>query len=865
MSALPVGLSVVGCGHHAATVVYCNGGDSGPATGQIASISLSPTLATTGESLNYTQIGSALSATAIDCKGASVSVSKWIYATSNMAVADINPSTGQVCAGIWNRNTGGGIQDYTVCQPYATPPTQAPTITLSVPAATGSPVNYTYTAANPGALQFIGGTVTSITLTDSGVTTTQTITSGILAVQKNDVVTVTYTAAPTINFIPNGSLAYVTATAEGGGGATSNGIAIYVHPVVTGIVLGGATASCTTDPGTDCCPNNTVGTSPSATTGVYTAGKCLSQGQTGQLVARIYANGGTSPADNVTCSVGHISYSPLSSGIVTIDENGIATANLPGSTLITANVSNSSTATQSGFFSTCPPASITLQTPTGATSATVGPNNLLPLTTVVKDTNGVTLNGLSLEFQSTTPQTIPAAVGSVTPTYPGTAVLTAVCLPGSCNPAPFSQIGLFGNGQPITSNGVTITAPGTASEVIYMGSTQSQYVTPRDFTLGQISSAIKLQYVPNSMVITQDGSTIYLGSSQGLQTISTATNTIGAVNENVPGTVLAVSPDGSTVVVTDPVRQTVSLYSASSSAVISSYGGVANSARWSPDSQTVYITLQGKNQILTYSAFTNWEETTLDGKDQAYTDAAVMVPSVGAFFAGQYTEARSYCPVGTLTGTGTPQTVVNNFAPLASESSAPTPTDKLAATNDGLHIIGATASGTPTLTDVNLSGTVNPTAPKTNPEQAACPPAGTALPTNYFPTTFTTTPLTGITATAITKVIPEANSSLAFVTYSGSSGILPEYIPSASGAGTLVPITLGNGATAASAPISGVFSTDGTTFYAGTSGDNQVHVFTISGTTATETSVLTPALPLATGTGTAPIDLIAQKPKKTLN
>jgi hypothetical protein len=408
VSALPVGLSVVGCGHHAATVIYCNGGDSGPATGQIASITLSPTLATTGESLNYTQIGSALSASAIDCKGSSVSVSKWVYATSNMAVADINPSSGSVCAGIWNRNTGGGIADFTVCQPYTTPPTVPPVTPIAV---TGSP--FTYPATSAGALQITGGTVSSITDTDAGVTTTESTTSGIVAVQQGDTVTITYTVAPTVNFVPSGALAYVTATAEG---ATSNAIAVYVHPVVTGIVLGSATASCTTDPGTDCCPNNTVGTTPTTTKGVYAATGCLSQGQTGQLVARIYDNGGTTPADNITCSVGHISYSPLSSGIVTIDENGIATANLPGSTLITANVSNSSTATQSGFFSTCPPASIALATPAGATSATVGPNNLLPLTAVVKDTNGVTLNGLSLEFQSTTPQTIPASVGSVTPT-----------------------------------------------------------------------------------------------------------------------------------------------------------------------------------------------------------------------------------------------------------------------------------------------------------------------------------------------------------------------------------------------------------------------------------------------------------------
>ena len=236
-----------------------------------------------------------------------------------------------------------------------------------------------------------------------------------------------------------------------------------------------------------------------------------------------------------------------------------------------------------------------------------------------------------------------------------------------------------------------------------------------------------------------------------------------------------------------------------------------------------------------------------------------MVPSVGAFFAGKVTDGRSYCPAGTLSGTGTPNTVNNIFTPLANETT--TPTDKIAATNDGLHILGATTSLTPaTLSDINLSSTI-----AAGTEQSACPPAGTALSPNYFPTTFTTQPLTGVVATSITHVVPAANSAVAFVTYQGTSGLLPEYIPAANGPGTLNLLALGNGASTASAPVSGVFSTDGLTFYAGTSGDNQVHIFSINGTTATETGVLTPALPAISGNGTAPIDLIAQKPKKTLN
>ena len=783
---VPLGLSITGC-HHAAAVEYCNAGDSGPVVGQVASISLSPSLATIGESLNYGQIGQGLSASALDCKGNSVSASHIVYATSNMLLADINPSSGQVCGGTWNRNSGGGIQDYTTCTPVA--PTAA------------------------------------------------------------------CLAAPNT---PSCYLAYVTATSSG---AVSNAIPVFVHPIVTAVVLGGASSSCTlatgTDPGTDCCPNSTTGAPITAP--IYTGGSCISQGGVQQLVARVYAGSGTTPSNNITCQVGHVSFSAQTSGsVVAIDQNGVATANQPGSTVIATLVSNSSSAISSGFFSTCPPASITLSLPgqpAGTTSVNVSLNNTQPLTAVVKDTKGVTITGVQLEFNSTTPQTIPAAVGSVTPAYPGTATITAVCNPGTCNPSPFSQIGLYGNGKPITSNGIDITSSGTSGTVLYMGSTNSQYLQPMDFTTNQPGSQIKLPYVPNSMIISQDGNTIYLGSSQALMTVTTLNNTQGNANTAVTGSVIAISPDGSTLVVTDPVRQTISLYSTSGSSVETTYGGVATSAAWSPDSSTVYITTQTGNVLLTHNNFTNWQATTTT---ENYTASAVLVPSIGAYFAGpSFTDGRSYCASSTIAPSGTPPTVTNVFAPLADENAAVN--DVLAATTDGLHMLGATASTTPaTLNDLDL------TLPVTTSTSAACP---TTVTTGYFSSTDNKLALSGITAATITGVVPASNSKLAFVTYTGASGKLPLYVPPTTGAGTLSFLTLGNGATAATAPDIGVFSTDNLTFYVGTGAangnvvDNDVHIFSINGTTATESGVLKPNLPPATGSGVAPVNLIVQKPK----
>jgi hypothetical protein len=789
-------LAVNGC-HKAAPVEYCNAGDSGPVLGQVASITLSPTLATVGESLNYGQIGQALSASAVDCKGNAVSVRSFVYSStssfsnsaSGAVFADINPSDGQVCGGTWNRNSGGGIADYTLC------------------------------------------------------------------------------AAPSST--PSTFLALVTATANG---AVSNAIPVYVHPVVTGVVLGAATPNCatSTDPGTDCFPLSTSG--PIIAANVYTGTGCVSQSQTGQLVARVYANGNTAPGSNITGEVGHLTFGTLTSGIVTIDQNGVATANQPGGTVVTATLSNSSTATNAGYFATCPPASIILSIPgqpAGTTSLSVSLNNLQPLNTTVLDTAGNTITGLNLEFNSTSPQNIPASNSSVTPAFPGSATITAVCQPATCNPSPFSQIGLYGNGKPITSNGITINTAGVSSTVLYMGSLTSQYVEPIDFTTGQASPQIKLPYVPNSMVINQAGTAIYLGSPQGLMTINTTGNTVGALNQNVTGTVLSVSPDGSTVVVTDPVRQTISLVT-SAGAVSTSYGGVGVAAQWSPDSQTVYIITTGST-VLTHTAFTAWQSITT----QQYKDLAVTVPSVGAYFAGTASlDGRSYCSSGTLNATATPpNTVTNSFTPLADTESVVD--DKLGATTDGNHILGAHAAGAAsTFNDLTI----------TNLEKdIACPVPPAIVPTNYFTSTPSgPKPLTGVTANAITGVFPSSNSVVAFVTYTPTAAVvsggalLPYYQPAT---GTLTYLPLANGASTSSAPVTGVFSTDNLTFYVGTgtfsslngtggtSADNDVHLFTLTypttgAPTVTESGIVSPSLPAASGTGTAPVTLLAQRPKR---
>jgi hypothetical protein len=401
---IPFGVSLSGC-HKAAAPVYCNGNESGVQVGQLVKLDLEPRL--TGISLNQGEIGQIQSPTGTDCDGNSVSASGLSYGSSNTSLVDVNPSNGSICAGTWNRNTGAGIADYTVCTPGTT--------------------------------------------------------SGI---------------------------SYATASS---GDVSSNSIAMYVHPVVTSIVLGQASTNCSTDPASDCFNGlSTSGTLTNASScasgapvaaGVpaFTGQTCLSQGQSSQLVARSYAGG-----NNISCLVGPLTFTLQTGAVGTVQTDGVITAAAPGSSIINASAGNSLAGSSAGFFSTCPPASIVLSTAGSTTPptapVTINQNVTQNLQVSVLDINNQPINNISLEYESTSPTTIPAATNAITPTFPGSAAITAICQPPTCNPSGFDQIGLFGNGNPIFSNPVQVTANGTGnSTVLYMASTQSQYLIPLDF------------------------------------------------------------------------------------------------------------------------------------------------------------------------------------------------------------------------------------------------------------------------------------------------------------------------------------------------------------------------------------------------
>jgi trimeric autotransporter adhesin len=111
--ALPAGISISGCVRNPAGN-YCNGLGYGLKDTDVADLTLQPQIA--GISLAYGQTTAILQPTATTCKGgpAEVAGGSISYGTSNNQLVDISPQGG-ICAGTWNRNSGGGIADFTLC------------------------------------------------------------------------------------------------------------------------------------------------------------------------------------------------------------------------------------------------------------------------------------------------------------------------------------------------------------------------------------------------------------------------------------------------------------------------------------------------------------------------------------------------------------------------------------------------------------------------------------------------------------------------------------------------------------------------------------------------------------------------------
>ncbi len=525
-----------------------------------------------------------------------------------------------------------------------------------------------------------------------------------------------------------------------------------------------------------------------------TAGLCISQNSSLQFTATAYRNG-----VDVTDEVNSFTWKMLDGSIGQISNNGLVVARTPGISNVVASASNVISAPLA--FVACPVASIQLAAKdTGKTSFAFHKGDSSTLQTTVVDTQGNPINGLSLTFTSSQPTVVRATASnvvnaSIAALSAGASTVMASCTPTQCNNAPRGIITTpsgettaqaLGFGYPIYSNLVTATVAGSTTTAIYVagdqypdGHSNHQLRIYDSITLTEEKS-ITLPYVPNSLLFTKDGTKAFIGSSDGtdgnaIMTLDPSSNAItvfsGTVTgdptiDKVTGKILAVAPDGSKVIVSNPEINRVFVVNVSGGTAQVFVASGIRSATFSPDSFKAF--LAGDGGAYDYVTYLH----PLTSSDTSAGSVVAYLPQgTAAYISGNKLDAYSTC---------TSQAVDQQSLPIAALVSL--------FPASGLSLLG-----------VNDTSWI---AFTTNPAQNSCPASVTS--------TVAATVSAG--TCPITHLTPVLDGSKVFATgvstSCGSANAIPEYDVGKASA-TALPLSSGG------IPVAGDVTADGSQLYVG--------------------------------------------------
>jgi hypothetical protein len=323
--------------------------------------------------------------------------------------------------------------------------------------------------------------------------------------------------------------------------------------------------------------------------------RCVSMGATPSYLATVFnitAPGcsSTIPCD-ITSTVGPITFNSTDLQVMTNNVNsGVLTAENPGGTTIYASVAGLHSIPQPAQV--CPVVSITVHDAASSnTTFNLAPTNTQGLVADVIDSAGNSITP-TLTWSS-----IPAGVASVAPTTStsttpappngetvtantgGTTTITASCSTPNCN---------RNVGPQYSQNVVTVNVSGGTTTTVYAASTNSLTMIPISTSNNTAGTAITLPYLPNSIVSDSVGNKVYLGSGSGIITVD-VTSGAPSASTAVSGTILAVSPDGTYLFISNASTGFSYLFSTTGSSVLQSHQVVATAAAFSADSHSVTL------------------------------------------------------------------------------------------------------------------------------------------------------------------------------------------------------------------------------------------------------------------------------------
>ncbi len=805
--ALPAGISISGCTRNPAGN-YCNGLGYGITDTQVSEITLQPQIA--GISLAYGQTTQILSPSATTCKGTSVSVSSssYSYGTTNNQLVDISPG-GSICAGTWNRNTGGGIANYTYCYyPNPLPSTNGLPYAVAYITATADSVT-----SNPVAV-YIHAPVTSMSLVTNSLSSstpeqcfsqTQTAQLDAQACYVSNGTQYEFCAPPSVS-APN----Y----------ACAGGLAPGVSSV----------PSCGSSIGT---LNFAVGTSSvasiNATTNVITA----EQPGTTAITATLAQS---------SSSAGYFSTCPPKS-------INVSFANGSTRGVVTQGVQqNLTTTVYDTNIDACPPIGCLIN----GLALTYQSTNPIDITTGASGSITAAFPGAaSINAVCEPPGCNPAPINQIGLNGTGLSVSSNpvnVVVPGTASN--FAWFGAPGQSQYFASIELLTGTPGATVRLPYVPNSMVMDREGNSLYFGSDRELMIYSTAANSLTTqntTVPGVVLAVSPNAG-QVL---------VNDQLRGLFYVLNTSSSSSITTFGGLGAAASWTPDSNTLYI----VDSAALGGNHTDTLYV----------YNVDTGWSTYDLSASGGAQS-LAITVPGVGAYLAGNPdTVAHTWCPSGTVGNNATirfyPQS--DSVDVQTQVLGATTDGDHIlgAALGGGssitLNDIGVSIPAT--LCPEAASGT-----PPNQVQLLNQPPATAAFSTNpVLNGSVTLNAGTNVSVSAVDQVVTGAAPTtasvttaapIAFVTYStpGNSTAtaqLPYYLPQPSGLGTLGYVTFRypNGVTAsATAPLAGAFSPDNSIFFVSTQGDNEIHFISVptnvnsTTTPPTDTQQISPNLPACT-------------------
>jgi trimeric autotransporter adhesin len=304
---------------------------------------------------------------------------------------------------------------------------------------------------------------------------------------------------------------------------------------------------------------------------------CISKGGVLNFQAKAFSHGA-----DITSSVGQFTWQPLNAQVVTVSNTAIglplnqaqATAAVPGFSQIFASIAGANSVPFP--FTTCLVKSISLAVSgTTSTSFTVTQNTTKDIVPTVIDTQNVTITGVPLTYCSSRltvavtgtncSTNSNTSVGVTTPKA-GSASITASCTPPTCNIGINPTRAIYP--MDVINAIVTPSTGSSPSGTVYVTSTacpvtagcSATGVVPITFSgsTNTVGAPFGLPADPNSIFFGPQGTSFFMGTNLGLQGTRglmrvDVSGTTASVSEftTVTGKVLAVSPTGNKVIVSD--------------------------------------------------------------------------------------------------------------------------------------------------------------------------------------------------------------------------------------------------------------------------------------------------------------------------